>query len=264
MIAASATRLSVAPTPLLISVVLHVVFVGVLIWGMDLRSHEEPRRIAPKYVEAKLVELKPTTKVTKPKQKVIDLTEKRRKEAARKKAEEKRRQDAAKKAAAEKKRLAEEKKRKAEAAKKAAAEQARAEAEQQRIQAEEQARQQLLEQELADALQAEEALYQAEQDEATVQSFVAAMASRIEQNWSRPPSARRGMQCMLQLQLIPTGEVVNVTVIKGSGNAAFDRSAQQAVMKVGQFESLQNVPPDLFEQYFRQLSILFNPQDLRL
>lgn len=252
-------------TPLAVSVLLHLGLVAAVIWGMEFNQSTEPKRITPRYVEAKLVEIKPTTKVTQPKQKVIDLTKKRREVEAKKRADAQRKKAAEAKRAeqkkAEQKRIAEEKK-KSEQAKKVAAEKARAEKARQIAEAE--AREAQLQRELADAVAVEEAQLQAEQDEATVQSFVAAMASRIEQNWSRPPSARKGMQCLLQLNLIPTGEVVNVTVVKSSGNAAFDRSAQQAVMKIGKFDSLQQVPNDLFEKYFRQLSILFNPQDLRL
>lgn len=104
----------------------------------------------------------------------------------------------------------------------------------------------------------------AQQSEVTAQSYVALMAQRIERNWSRPPSARTGMKCELRIQLVPTGQVVNVTVTKSSGNAAFDRSAVAAVERVGRFEELQKVPSDVFEQHFRRVTISFNPQDLRL
>ena len=33
----------------------------------------------------------------------------------------------------------------------------------------------------------------------------------IEDSWSRPPSARREMEVVLRIQLIPTGEVVSVS-----------------------------------------------------
>jgi colicin import membrane protein len=119
-------------------------------------------------------------------------------------------------------------------------------------------------QDFADALAAEGELLLAEQDEVSSQAYVAEIARAIGQHWSRPPSARRGMTCELQLRLIPTGEVVSVSVSKGSGNDAFDRSAEQAVKRLGRFESLADMPPVLFERYFRQFTLLFDPQDLRL
>jgi TonB family protein len=81
--------------------------------------------------------------------------------------------------------------------------------------------------------------------------------------WSRPPSARNGMEVLLALQLIPTGEVVSVTVVKSSGNTAFDRSAVNAVQKAEQFPELKDLPPREFEKTFRRFRLLFRPEDLR-
>jgi colicin import membrane protein len=80
--------------------------------------------------------------------------------------------------------------------------------------------------------------------------------------WSRPPSARNGMEAVLRVQLVPTGEVVDVTIAKSSGNDAFDRSATTAVERAERF----SVPPDseLFEANFRSFTVLFRPEDLRL
>ena len=79
-------------------------------------------------------------------------------------------------------------------------------------------------------------------------------------NWSRPPSARNDMEAQLQVDLIPTGEIMSVTVIASSGNSAFDRSAEAAVRKATRFE----VPSEmgLFERHFRSFVLLFKPQDL--
>jgi colicin import membrane protein len=68
------------------------------------------------------------------------------------------------------------------------------------------------------------------------------------------------MQTRLIVELVPTGDVVSVTVVLSSGSEAFDRSAEQAVRKVGKFD----VPRDsaLFEEYFRRFPVLFRPEDL--
>ncbi len=102
---------------------------------------------------------------------------------------------------------------------------------------------------------------------ATSSEMAATYSALIQQTvinyWSRPPSARNGMEALLSIQLIPTGEVVSVTVIKSSGNSAFDRSAVNAVQKAGSFPELQNLPSRDFEQSFRRFSLLFRPEDLR-
>lgn len=102
---------------------------------------------------------------------------------------------------------------------------------------------------------------------ATSAEMAATYAALIQQTvvnyWSRPPSARNGMEALLSIQLIPTGEVVSVSVIKSSGNSAFDRSAINAVEKAGSFPELQNLPSREFEKTFRRFSLLFRPEDLR-
>ena len=94
-------------------------------------------------------------------------------------------------------------------------------------------------------------------------SFVSLIQRTVVNYWSRPPSARNGMECELSIQLIPTGEVVNVTLVRSSGNSAFDSSAINAVKKAGAFPELQNLPSREFEKNFRRLTLIFKPEDLR-
>jgi colicin import membrane protein len=73
------------------------------------------------------------------------------------------------------------------------------------------------------------------------------------------------MEVELLVQLVPTGQVISVSVVRSSGNSAFDRSAEQAVHKVGRFEKLKEIEnPRVFDKYFRRLTLVFRPDDLRL
>jgi colicin import membrane protein len=117
--------------------------------------------------------------------------------------------------------------------------------------------------ELALAMEAEDDALEALSDEQRTASYIALIARAVEDNWSRPPSARNDMEAELLIQLIPTGEVVSVTLASSSGNAAFDRSAINAVEKAGQFPELQQLESRLFEQNFRRLRLKFKPEDLR-
>jgi colicin import membrane protein len=130
----------------------------------------------------------------------------------------------------------------------------------------------ITEAELAAIARADLARAVAEADEqleatATAEEMAASYAALIQQTvvgyWSRPPSARNGMEALLAIQLIPTGEVVSVTVLKSSGSTAFDRSAINAVEKAGSFPELQNLPSREFEKTFRRFRLLFRPEDLR-
>lgn len=96
--------------------------------------------------------------------------------------------------------------------------------------------------------------------ETVAQSYRYGIYQRVVANWSRPPSARNGMQARLQVELVPTGDVVAVMLLESSGSAVFDQSAEAAVKKAGRFE----VPKEnaIFERYFRRFTLLFKPEDL--
>jgi colicin import membrane protein len=96
--------------------------------------------------------------------------------------------------------------------------------------------------------------------EAVAQSYRSLIYERVVANWSRPPSARHGMQAELLVELVPTGDVVAVTVTDSSGNAAFDRSAEAAVRKARRFDVPRE--SEIFERHFRRFALLFKPEDL--
>lgn len=118
----------------------------------------------------------------------------------------------------------------------------------------------LAESSMQDAIALENAEMQSGSEAAVVQSYHAAIYDLVRRNWSRPPSARTGMSVRVQVELIPTGEVIAVTIIDSSGSTAFDRSAEHAVRRATRFD----VPQEnkLFEAHFRRFYILFQPEDL--
>jgi colicin import membrane protein len=118
--------------------------------------------------------------------------------------------------------------------------------------------------EMLDAINEEHILAQSLSDDQLANSYVALITEAIQTNWNRPPSARNNMEAELILQLVPTGEVVSVKVLRSSGNAAFDRSAENAVLKAERFPELKNLPSRVFEKNFRRLRLKFKPEDLRL
>ena len=90
--------------------------------------------------------------------------------------------------------------------------------------------------------------------------YIHAIHRAVVEQWSRPPSARNDMQARLLVELVPSGDLLAVTLTESSGHAPFDRSAETAVRKVGRFD----VPKDrtLFEARFRKFTLLFKPEDL--
>lgn len=197
--------------------------------------------------------------------------EKRRQQEAKRQREKVKQKEAEAKKKVEQKRI-EELKKKAEQQKKQE-QQRNVEKERQRREAEQLAKQKK-EQELAQQMKRKRELdiaqaldaeseylaYQTESEEAM--AYIGLIQERVIQNWHRPLSARNGMQALLMIHLVPTGEVHNVYVLKSSGDAAFDRSAVQAVERAEKFEELQNLSPRVFDAQFRQFRMLFKPEDL--
>jgi colicin import membrane protein len=95
-----------------------------------------------------------------------------------------------------------------------------------------------------------------------VQSATGLIQQLVQENWSRPPSARNGMQAIIQIRMVPTGELVDVTITQSSGDPAFDRSAETAVYRAAPFSELLDLPATVFNANFRVLSLIFEPEDL--
>ena len=111
--------------------------------------------------------------------------------------------------------------------------------------------------------QAEAAAAEAARNEfELVQSATALIQQIVQENWSRPPSARNGMRAILQIRMLPTGELVDVLITQSSGDPAFDRSAETAVFRAAPFNELQSLPINVFNANFRSLSLIFEPEDL--
>jgi colicin import membrane protein len=100
--------------------------------------------------------------------------------------------------------------------------------------------------------------------EPSLRDVVAAtIQASVINRWTRPPSARNGMVSILSIQLVPTGEVVGVSVLQSSGNTAFDRSAMTAVERTGRFPEVAKLDDRTFEANFRRFQLIFKPEDLR-
>ena len=104
----------------------------------------------------------------------------------------------------------------------------------------------------------------ADTNEPSLRDLVAAtIRASVINRWTRPPSARNGMVSILSIQLVPTGEVVGVSVLQSSGNTAFDRSAMTAVERTGRFPEVAKLDNRTFEANFRRFQLIFKPEDLR-
>ncbi|MDF0730614.1 cell envelope integrity protein TolA [Pseudomonas entomophila] len=207
-----------------------------------------------------------------------DIAKKKAEEEAKKQAEEEAKKQAAeeakKKAAEEaKKKAAEDAKKKAAAedAKKKAAEEAKqkAAADAQKKKAQEAARKaaedkkaQALAELLSDTTERQQALAD-EQGDQVAGDFDDLIRMRAAEGWARPPSARKGMTVVLQINMLPDGTITNVSVAKSSGDGPFDSSAVAAVKNIGRLTEMQGLKPNEFNPY-RSFKMTFTPEDLAL
>ena len=207
-----------------------------------------------------------------------DIAKKKAEEEAKKQAEEEAKKQAAeeaKKKAAEdaKKKAAEDAKKKAaaEEAKKKAAEEAKkkAAADAQKKKAQEAARKaaedkkaQALAELLSDTTERQQALAD-EQGDQVAGDFDDLIRMRAAEGWARPPSARKGMTVVLQINMLPDGTITNVSVAKSSGDGPFDSSAVAAVKNIGRLTEMQGLKPSDFNPY-RSFKMTFTPEDLAL
>jgi colicin import membrane protein len=192
-------------------------------------------------------------------------------------AEQKRQQEQARQKAEEQKRQAElaaRKKAEAEAAERKAQEQAKREAEEAKRKAEATAKaeaerrkqQQQAEADLQRKLAAERAEAQARAEQASqavigdIQSYIQAV---LQDSWRIPSTARNGMEAVVAIHFLPSGEVDQAYIHTSSGNAQFDSSAVQAVLRARSFPRVADVDPLLFERRLRKLLVKFRPEGLR-
>ena len=159
-----------------------------------------------------------------------------------------------KKAEPERKRIEAEKEKAEAERKRIEAEKRKAEAERKRIEA---ARRREAERALQEQIAREDQQLEKERlavlDSGRI-DYIAQIKDKIERSWLRPPGTASGLKCVVRVSQIPGGEVVQAEIQESSGNIAFDRSVEEAVLR----SSPLPVPkdPSLFD---RHIVITFEP-----
>jgi colicin import membrane protein len=89
--------------------------------------------------------------------------------------------------------------------------------------------------------------------------YSSSIRNQVLQNWIRPSKINFNLKTEIEIILVPTGEILSATVVKGSGNDIFDESALRAISKVNSFEGL-NMQMNLFDEHFRNFILIFSPE----
>lgn len=95
-----------------------------------------------------------------------------------------------------------------------------------------------------------------------VARYSALIRQKVSSDWSYPLDSTKQMTTSVKLTLAPTGEIISLTLVKSSGNSAFDQSVKQAIRAAAPFDALSQLSIRVFEANFRTLNLKFTPQDL--
>lgn len=97
----------------------------------------------------------------------------------------------------------------------------------------------------------------AQENKAIISSTVA-IQRKVNNSWIKPISSAKGLRCTISVKLLPSGDVMDATIVRSSGNGIFDRSAENAVRKASPLP----VPNDraLFTKKFRTFTFVFKPE----
>jgi colicin import membrane protein len=273
---ATAARTPGRTLALALAVLVHVAFVGVLVWSIRWQSRPPevisaelyaPPVRAPRPDPVPPIEAPKPQPTFEPKAEPLPLPDRREAEIALKaKQEEERKQRERieraesekrerEKKAAEEKKLAEAKK----AAEKAAEEKKAAEArerqdrqmEEMRAQAEREARENA-----ARAKARAEAKAAAEATSAALADYQRRIQAKIRGNVIVPPDMPGNPEAIFDVVQLPTGEVIDVQLRRSSGVRAYDEAVQRAILKSSPLPR-----PDRPEQFQRVLNLRFRPLD---
>lgn len=253
----------------LLAVIVHVLFFGLLIFGVNWQSEPtgpvqaelwealppaakpEPRpKPEPKPEPKPQPKPEPKPEPEPPKPEPVKKPEPAKPDIALQERERKEKEKKEQQAEEEKRKREEEKKRKEEEKRKVA---------------EEQRRQQLVKEQLA----RQDELLAREQQQLAQQRQAAARAGLVDDYKSRiqrkirgyiilPPELQGNPQAEFLVTLLPSGEVLQVKLTKSSGNTVYDAAVERAIYKAQPLP----LPPDpgLFDS-FRELHLKFRPQD---
>ena len=82
---------------------------------------------------------------------------------------------------------------------------------------------------------------------------------KVARNWNPPPGTLdKGLRCKVNVRLGASGSVLAVSVVQSSGNPAFDRSVEAAVLKAEPLP-MPDDPALRQRSEFRNHTFIFDP-----
>jgi colicin import membrane protein len=81
----------------------------------------------------------------------------------------------------------------------------------------------------------------------------------IEGAWLKPKNIQDGLVCDLRIQINKNGRIINVSLLRSSGNIRFDNSAIKAVNRVETFNFFSKMDAKIYQSNFKNIMLTFNP-----
>ena len=116
----------------------------------------------------------------------------------------------------------------------------------------------LIESSIANLL-SEESETEMNKEQQEISMYAQKIISTIENAWMKPRNIPEDLVANLRLKIRSSGRIVEVDLIKSSGNLRFDNSSMQAVRRVETFNFFNSMPKTIYENEFQTVAISFNP-----
>jgi colicin import membrane protein len=258
------------PKYLVGAIIVHLFFIVLFGVGFHLKSQERAATTAPQTVTVKTIDEKLVEKELKQLQQQDEQEAKRQQDIVKKREAEERRleelkQKRLKEQENEKKRLAILEKKEKELKEKQRQEEERLKELERKRKEQEAADKVKREDELREKMLAEQKRIEAEQEalavrqaelkkrQSTIDKYMSLIETKIYQHWIKPPSNIEGKEAVLDVRLIPTGEVISIELSKSSGDPVYDQSVIAAVKRASPLP-LPPVDTGLYD-VFRHLNL---------
>ena len=86
--------------------------------------------------------------------------------------------------------------------------------------------------------------------------YVNRIRAKARGNWILPADLQGNPQCIFKVVQLPTGEVIDVRLVKSSGNGAYDEAVHRAILKSSPLPLPASGTP-----FYRELELTFRPKD---
>ncbi|MGH8671980.1 MAG: energy transducer TonB, partial [Burkholderiales bacterium] len=95
-------------------------------------------------------------------------------------------------------------------------------------------------------------------NQALVDDYKSRIRAKIRRNVVMPPGMEGNPQAEYSVTLLPSGEVLDVELLRGSGSESYDSAVERAIYKS---QPLPLPPQSSLFVRFRELKLIFRPQD---